>query len=245
MKYKIPYLLSVGFTVFCLILLNGCATTGTTSKVDEEIIHPVSDESHKEVKVTEFILGPGDRIEIMVYRHGDLNRTLNINTSGKITYPLVGDIQAGGMSIFQFRDRIRDGLSEYIVDPQVSVNVIAIQSQKVYVIGEVTRPGVFTLDTPKNVIEAISQAGGFTTDAKETSVMVIRGNRDNPELIKLDIKSALKDGNITQNIQLQSGDVVYVPATFIVDVSRFSVYLRNILTPILMIEQGIRIGPSW
>jgi len=242
MNLKVVNISYIGILILIIFtLLGGCSTVGTTSKADE--VSPSSDEV-KEVKITEFVLGPGDRVEIMVYRHDNLKRTVLIDASGKINYPLVGDIQANGLSIFQLRDRIRDGLAEYIVDPQVSVGVTAVQSQKVYVIGEVARPGVFSLDKPLSAIEAISSAGGFTLDANDESVMVIRGNRDKPQLIKLDLESAFKKGNITQNIQLRSGDIVYVPSTFIADVSRFSVYLRNILYPILMIEQGIILSPS-
>jgi polysaccharide export outer membrane protein len=243
MNLKFVNISYIGILILIVFaLLGGCSTGGTTSKSDE--VSPLSDEVQGEVKITEFILGPGDRVEIMVYRHDDLKRTVQIDTSGMIGYPLVGDIQANGLSIFQLRDRIRDRLAEYIVDPQVSVGVTAVQSQKVYVIGEVTRPGVFSLDKPLSAIEAISQAGGFTLDANDESVMVIRGNRDKPQLIKLDLESALKKGNIAQNIQLRRGDIVYVPSTLIADVSRFSVYLKNILYPILMIEQGIILGPS-
>jgi polysaccharide biosynthesis/export protein len=221
-------------SIFFLILC-GCATTESTSKA----IQPLPEETTKEIKLTEFILGPGDTVEITVYRHDDLKRTVPIDTSGRISYPLVGDIQAGGLSIFQLRDKIRDGLSEYIKEPQVTVSVTSVQSQKVYVLGEVVRPGVFALDTPMSAVEAISSAGGFTKDAKDNSVMVIRGNRDNPQLIKLDLKDALKKGNVAQNIQLQKSDIVFVPATFIADASRFAVYLRNLLWPVLLFEESI------
>ncbi|MBI2447263.1 MAG: polysaccharide biosynthesis/export family protein, partial [Candidatus Omnitrophica bacterium] len=80
-------------------------------------------------KVSEFILGPGDKIEIIVYRNDSLNRTVQIDHSGKIMYPLTGDIYAAGISIFQLRDKIRDGLSRYIVDPKVSIGVASVQSQ--------------------------------------------------------------------------------------------------------------------
>lgn len=243
MNLKVGNISYIGILILIIFaLLGGCSTVGTTSKADE--VSPLSDEVQAEVKITEFILGPGDRVEIMVYRHDDLKRTVQIDTSGMITYPLVGDIQANGLSIFQLRNKIRDRLAEYIVDPQVSVSVTAVQSQKVYVVGEVKSPGVFSLNKPLSAIEAISSAGGFTLDAKDQSVMVIRGNRDKPQLIKLDVESALKSGNVSQNIQLRSGDIVYVPSTLIADVSRFSIYLKNILYPILMIEQGIILGPS-
>jgi len=221
-------------SIFFLILC-GCATTESTSKA----IQPLPEETTKEIKLTEFILGPGDTVEITVYRHDDLKRTVPIDTSGRISYPLVGDIQAGGLSIFQLRDNIRDGLSEYIKEPQVTVSVTSVQSQKVYVLGEVQKPGAFALNTPLSALEAISSAGGFTTDAKDGSVIVMRGKKENPELIKLDLKSALEKGNVAQDIQLQAGDIVFVPPATIADVSRFAIYLRNILWPAFLFGRGV------
>lgn len=233
MKFKSFYIVQAFIIV--ILILSGCATT----KPDTNVIQPTSEEISKEIRLTEFILGPGDVVEITVYRYDDLKRTIPIDTSGKISYPLIGDIQAGGLSIFQLRDNIRDGLLEYFKDPQVSVSIKSVQSQKVYVLGEVVRPGVFAFDTPMSAIEAISSAGGFTKDAKDNSVMVIRGNRDNPQLIKLDLENALKKGNVAQNIQLQKSDIVFVPATFIADASKFAVYLRNLLWPVLLFEESI------
>jgi polysaccharide export outer membrane protein len=229
------FISNVALAFISFLILSGCATTEPASKA----IQPSSEEISKEIRLTEFILGPGDIVEITVYRYNDLTRTIPIDTSGKISYPLIGDIQAAGLSIFQLRDKIRDGLLEYFKDPQVSVSIKSVQSQKVYVLGEVVRPGVFALNTPMSAIEAISSAGGFTTDAKDGSVMVIRGNKDNPQLIKLDLRSALKEGDVAQNIQLQGSDIVFVPATFIADASRFAVYLRNLLWPVLLSEEII------
>ncbi len=235
MSLKNLHVLLVTLTSILFLLLNGCATTEPALQA----IQPPSEEISKEIKLTEFILGPGDKVEITVYRHDDLKKTSQIDTSGKITFPLVGDVQAGGLSIFQLRDKIRDGLSEYIIDPQVSVSVTAVQSQKVYVLGEVGKPGVFAFSTPMSAIEAISSAGGFTLDANEESVMVIRGDKDNPQLVKLDLKSTLKEGNVAQNIQLQGGDIVFVPSTTIADVSRFAVYLSKMLWPISLFTRDV------
>jgi len=239
MKISFPLLMVISLYV---IILTGCSTTNATSKGGVETVSSISNETPREVKISEYILGAGDKIEILVYRHDDLKMITQIDSSGKITYPLLGDITVSGLSIFQLRDTIRTGLSYYVIDPQVSVSVLGVQSQKVYVVGEVMQPGVFSLDIPKNVLDAISSAGGFTHDAKDESVILIRGDKEKPKLIKLDIESALEDGNISQNIQLQKGDIVYVPSTFIADVSRFSQYLSNILRPILMFEQGILLG---
>jgi len=235
MNFRRLLISNVALVFISFFILNGCATTEPTSKV----IQPPSEEIAKEIKLTEFVLGPGDTIQIMVYRHDDLNKTTHVDNSGKITYPFIGDMQAGGLSVFQLRDNIRDGLSEYIKKPQVSVSVTAIRSQKVYVLGEVGKPGVFVFQTPMSAIEAISLAGGFTTHAQDKSVMVIRGDKDNPQLVKLDLKSALKEGNADQNIQLQGGDIVFVPATSIADVSKFAVYISKILWPISLFTRDV------
>jgi polysaccharide export outer membrane protein len=235
MNFRRLLISNVALAFISFIILSGCATTEPTSKV----IQPPSEEITKEIKLTEFILGPGDTVEITVYRHDELKRTTPIDTSGKITYPFIGDMQAGGLSVFQLRDNIRDGLSEYIKKPQVSVSVTAVRSQKVYVLGEVGKPGVFAFQTPMSAIESISLAGGFTIHAQDKSVMVIRGNKDNPQLVKLDLKSALKEGNAAQNIQLQGGDIVFVPATSIADVSKFAVYISKILWPISLFTRDV------
>lgn len=241
MKTKILYLLSVGITaIVCLVLSSSCATTKTASKTEGE---SVQDETPKEIKITEFILGSGDVIDIAVWRHNELSKKVQIDPYGKFMYPLIGEINANGISVLRLSEIIKEGLSNYLVDPNITVSIVSIKSQKVYVVGEVIRPGVFSMDTPMSAIEAISQAGGFTLDAKDESVIVIRGNRDTPQLIKLDLEDALKGIDFAQNIQLKGGDIVYVPPTFIADVSRFSVYLKNILSPILMIEQGIILEP--
>ena len=243
MKVKLPYLPYVGIGVIvCFVLLSGCATTNTTSKTAGETALSVSDEVPKEVKVTEFILGPGDKIEIIVYRQDDLKRAVQIDTSGKITYPLIGDIQAGGLSIFQLRDKIRDGLSKYYVNPEVSVGVTAVQSQKVIVLGEVNNPGLFTLDSHLTALEAISKAGGFTLDAKQKSVLLIRGGLKNPELMTLNIDRVFNKNDMAQNVSLQNGDIIYVPAIFIANVSRFFGHLSKIISPIVSMEAGYFLG---
>ena len=234
MRLRRFFILNLTLFLISFLILSGCSTTEPTSK----IIQPPSEEITKEIKLTEFILGPGDVVDIAVYRHDDLKRRTPIDTSGKITYPLIGDIQAGGLSIFQLRDNIQRGLSEYIKEPQVSVSVIGIKSQKVYVLGEVQRPGAFVLNTQMSALEAVSSAGGFTREANGGSVMVVRGKRDNPQLIKLDLESVLKEGNVAQDIPLQGGDMVFVPPTSIADVNKFSIYLRNILWPAFLFGRG-------
>jgi len=241
MKSKILYLSCI-IAITYLSFFSGCATTDTKSASVTNISTPAEEKVPKEVRITEFILGPGDEIEITVYRHDDLKRTIRIDPSGMITYPFVGDIKAAGLSIFELRDKIRDGLSKYIINPQVSIAVTDVESQKVIVLGEVNSPGLFSLDSPMTVLEAMSQAGGFTTDAKRKSVLLIRGGLENPKLVKLNLDDALKKGDLSQNVYLQNGDIIYVPATFIANVSRFFEHLSKIISPIVSMESGYFIG---
>ncbi len=228
-----------------LVICAGCAAHWPNfSGADLTATQPVAVQADSTIPATtyEFFLGVGDAIDIEVYRHTDLNKSLQIEESGKINYPLIGDVTAAGLTAIQLRNNIQAALAKYLVDPQVMVSVKGMHSQKVYVLGEVAKPGVFTMVTPMNIFEAISQAGGFTLDAKNESVMVIRGDRTKPQLLQLDLASVLSKGNISQDIQIRGGDIVYIPPTYIADVSRFSVYLKNILSPILMVEQGVILG---
>ena len=224
-------------TVFFAFFLQGCATVRTDSRLNAEQIA-----GEEAPRISEFILGVGDKLEIIVYRNDDLRRVVQIDHSGKIMYPLVGDIQADGLSLFQLRDKIYEGLLAHIIDPQISIVVLSTQSQKIIVLGEVGNPGFFQAESPMTVLEAVSRAGGFTANGKQESVLLIRGGMKNPELARLNIKRALQKGDLTQNLMLQRGDIVYVPRTFIANVDRFFTHLATIISPLLNLETGYFIG---
>lgn len=234
-----------------ILLSPGCTTERATYDIKGEAKGPnavISEDNQKDEmggaerenapRVLQFILGTGDELDIAVFRKNDLNQTVRIGPSGKIMYPLTGDIQAAGLSVFQLRDKIRDGLSKYIVNPQVSVRIMSVRSQKIIVLGEVNRPGFFQPEISMSTLEVISRAGGFTRDSKQNSVLLIRGGMEDPELRKLDLEKALKAGDLSDNVLLQSGDIIYVPNTFISDVSRFFAHLSIIISPIVEVERG-------
>ena len=231
----------------CLSLLFGqsCATTkdpavnaaGAQSFSGNEVV--------KQPTISELTLGPGDSIEIQVYRHNDLARKFQIPPDGRIFYPWVGEIQAAGTSVVKLRDTIASGLSSYIVDPQVEISVTSLRSDRVYVLGEVLKPGIFAMDTSTTAIDAISAAGGFTIDAKWDEVVLIRGGLEQRQAMSLDLRSMLKEGDASQNVPLRSGDILYVPPTYVADVSRFMAHLEQIIRPILQIETAFVLGPGF
>lgn len=189
-----------------------------------------------------FILGSGDEITVNVWRNDDLKRTVQIDPSGNIYLPLAGEIQASGLTISQLRGKIASGLSKYLIDPQVDINVSSLKSQKVHILGEVKSPGTFILDQKMLAWEAISQAGGFTTDANQKEVLLVRSEKGVARVAALNIHDMLKTGKIDQDIYLRSGDVIYVAPTFIANLERFMQRFNNIISPFVALERGIILG---
>ena len=228
----------VAFLVSAILFFPGCATQPKNSTAQDII------QAAEPVVIKEAELGPGDVIEISVWRNNDLNRKVEISSAGSISYPLIGTVQIGGMSIFEVQDRITKGLSEYLVDPQVGISIVSYESKKIFVLGEVGRPGVFQSAYGMHAIEAISLAGGFTLDAAPNSVIRVRGGPDNPDMQTLNLSAALKKADGTQNELLLPGDVLYVPASMLAGTERLAKRLDNILRFVVRLETGIILEPA-
>lgn len=227
----------------CLLFFTAVSCAATHKPAKEEVnAKPAETETEKDLVVSEFILGVGDEVELRVYRHDDLNKKVRIPPDGINTFPLIGEIPTKGMSIHQLREKIKESLSVYLVDPQISLEITSFKGQKIFILGEVYNPGVYQIDTPTTIIEAIAKAGGYTLDGKYNSVVLIRGNIEKPELKRLDLKKTFATGDLFQNVFLKSGDIVYVPRTFISNVDRFFKHFENIVRPLVIMEQGILLG---
>lgn len=248
-------------SVFCfmLLFLMSCATTKNTTRdnggtetagvTGEEVPNESAAgeqpdaNAERNVVVSEFILGPSDEIEVKVFRHDELNKKMRIPPDGNITLHLIGDIKAAGVSINQLRNEIREKYLNYLVKPEIGVDIVTLNGQKIFVLGEVKQPGVYQIDPPTSMLEAISKAGGFTMDGKSSNVVLIRGGPKKPVARMVDLKKALVKGEFGQNIALQTGDVVYVPRTFISQVDRFFYHFENIIRPLLWTEHSIVLTP--
>jgi polysaccharide biosynthesis/export protein len=230
---------SLLYVLLASIVLIGCASTGPLP----ENAKP-EDLKNVNLRASEFVLGAGDMVEFAVYRQEDLKRSVKIDTSGKVMFPLIGDIQVAGKSIFTLRDELKERYSVYLVNPQITVTVIAISSKKFMVLGEVNTPGVFTIDTDLTIIEAIAKAGGMTQDAKENKVIVIRRGKEKPELLSFSFKDIWEKGDVTRDVTMRPGDIVYVSTKTIADVSRFMQHIGQIISPIVSLEGGIVLWPQ-
>lgn len=156
-------------------------------------------------------IGPQDILKIDVWREDQLTRTVPVRPDGKITLPLLNDVQAAGMTPMELAGVIREELKKYITNPQVTVSVTEINSRRVYVTGEVTKAGAYQLLPHMTVLQALSGSGGFTAFARVKNIYVLRTENGKPAKIPFNYKEAITGRNPEQNIELQPGDVIVVP----------------------------------
>ena len=225
------------------LFIYGCATTGEQQKNKNEFMEeqiPVP-----KIQLTEFVVGPGDSLEVQVWRHSDLTRVIEVQTNGIISYPMVGNIKVAGMGLVDFQNLLTQRLSEFIVNPQVNIQVRTPKSHKIFILGEIRRPGVYLLDSPMTALEAIALAGGFTLDAQKRKVLLVRQQKGGVyEPIGLDINKAMEGKDMEQNVSLQRGDILYVPPSNLALTDRFFRHLATALGPIVTLEQGIVLYPQ-
>ena len=158
----------------------------------------------------EYLIGPEDVIEVMVWKEPDLSRQVVVRPDGKISIPVVGDIQAAGLTPDILARKLENAVSQYVKTPKVSVIVLQINSRKVYVLGKVETPGVFPLQSEMTVLEAISLAGGFSEWAKKSRVIILRKTAKDDLRIEVDLNDVIK-GEKEHDIRLQPGDRIIVP----------------------------------
>lgn len=156
-------------------------------------------------------IGAQDVLRIDVWREDQFTRTVPVRPDGKITLPLLNDIQAVGLTPMDLAGIIREELKKYVTNPQVTVSVAEINSKRIYVNGEVNKSGAYQLLPHMTVLQALSGSGGFTAFARIKHIYILRSVDGKPVKIPFDYKAAITGKNLEQNIELQPGDVVVVP----------------------------------
>ncbi|MGM0577674.1 MAG: polysaccharide biosynthesis/export family protein [Myxococcota bacterium] len=155
-------------------------------------------------------LGPRDVIEVSVWRNDKLGRTVPVRPDGKISLPLVNDVQAAGLTPDELRDRLVNRFSKFVEDPEVAVIVREVHSSKVAVYGEVAEPGRYALEGPTRLLGLLAQAGGPTEFASRSRVVLIREGEEGPQRMQI-AYDHLVDGEDGSNPWLRPGDTVVVP----------------------------------
>ena len=159
----------------------------------------------------DYKIGPQDMLRVDVWKEPDISRTVPVRPDGKITLPLVNDVQAAGLTTTQLAAKIAEGLKKYITSPQVTVGVTEINSRRIFVNGEVARAGAFPLLPNMTVLQALSSAGGFTQFAREKKIYILRMENGKQVKYPFNYKEAVSGKNVEQNIILQGGDIIVVP----------------------------------
>jgi len=179
-----------------------------------------------------YIIGAEDILYISVWQNDDLNQEVLVRPDGRISFPLIDEVEAEGLTIPQVDNQITEKLKEYIKYPQVSISIRRLGGKKVIVLGEVRYPGVYQVTGTESVLEAIAMAQGLTYDSLASSTVVIKGTfTDNPRVIRASLNMAVR-GVMSQNILLESGDIVFVPKKPISDLNWLATELAGIMSPI-------------
>lgn len=160
----------------------------------------------------DYVLNPGDQVEIGVWKEPDLTKTVIVRPDGKFSFALVGEVVAAGRTISQIQTEVANRLQKYIPEPVVTAAVTNLEGNRIYVIGQVTKPGSYPMNPRLNVLQALTVAGGMTPFANLDGIIVLRtGAGGKQRVLPFRYGDVSKGRNLEQNAPLEAGDVVIVP----------------------------------
>ena len=202
----------VSLMICALFAAGACAQQGSNATPST----PASSKSEPAVTPAagvspDYKIGPQDVLRIDVWKEPDISRSVPVRPDGKISLPLLNDVQAAGLTSMQLAGVIRDGLTKYITSPQVTVIVTEINSRRVYCTGEVMKPGALPLLPNMTALQAISSCGGFTQFARIKGIYILRAEHGQQVQHPFNYKDVIKGKKPEDNIVLEPGDVIVVP----------------------------------
>lgn len=158
-----------------------------------------------------YIIGPDDEVNVSVWHEADISRSVPVRPDGKISLPLVNDVQAAGLTPMQLGAEITERLKKFIADPQVTIIITRVNSQRIFLLGEVSRAGAYPLLPNMTVLAALSSAGGLTPFAKQSKIHILRIENGKQTTIPFNYKQVISGQHPEQNIELKAGDTIVVP----------------------------------
>lgn len=179
----------------------------------------------------EYYVEIGDTLDIDVWRVPDLSRSVPVRPDGRISMPVVGDLDVVGLSLVEVRDLLTQKFSEYVWSPQVSISIRQFGGRKFIILGAVGGPGVYRYQNEISLLEAIALAGGFSENSRSGKVMVIRGDiKKQPQvkIISANMENVIKKGMLTENIAVMPNDIIYVGKDMIGDANDI---IKNVVNP--------------
>jgi len=164
------------------------------------------------VDANAYKIGSGDIMEIVTWKEPDFTREeVLVRVDGKISFPLLGDVQAAGRTPMEIRKEIETGLKDYVDNPVVTVTVKIPESQKFYVLGEVNKTGEYRLIKGLTVLQAFAIAGGFTDWASKKEIILLRYENGKEKVYNINYKKIVNDKDFSQNIEIRTDDTIIVP----------------------------------
>jgi polysaccharide export outer membrane protein len=160
----------------------------------------------------DYSIGIGDMLKITTWKEPELSmEEVLVRTDGQISFPLVNDVQAAGLSPVDLKRSIEAGLKDYVSNPVVTVHIISPNSQRIYVLGEVVKTGEYPLVKHLTVLQAFALAGGFTQWASKDEIILLRSENGKEKIYRIDYKDITKGKDLSQNLKLQADDTIIVP----------------------------------
>jgi polysaccharide export outer membrane protein len=160
----------------------------------------------------DYKIGAGDILEITIWKEPDLSRKeVLVRTDGKISFPLLNDVQAAGLTPLEMKKNMEAGLKEFISNPFATITVRSPQSQKIYILGEVRNTSEFPLTKNLTVLQAFALAGGFTEWASKKEIILMRKEGGEEKIYRINYKSIIKGKDLSQNLKLKADDTIIVP----------------------------------
>jgi polysaccharide export outer membrane protein len=198
------------YLIFCLLLI---ITMGAGQPAADDT------KSTKETKTwsaknsrDDYLIGSGDILEIATWKEEDFSREeVLVRLDGKLTFPLLNDVQAAGLTTLDLKRVIEKGLKTYVSNPVVTVNIKRPLSKQFYVLGEVLRTGEYPLVKHLTVLQAFALAGGFTEWASKKEIILLRHEDGQDKIYRINYKNIVKGKNLSQNIKLKADDTIIVP----------------------------------
>jgi polysaccharide export outer membrane protein len=157
-----------------------------------------------------YVIGPEDVLDIYVWKETELSRKVPVRMDGKISVPLVGEIQAAGLTPLKLKAVLLDKLKDYVEIPNVTVTVMEVNSFKVYISGQVVKPGVYPLRSETTILQFIPLAGGFTEWANQRKVLLVRKEQGQEKRFTINYKKIVSGEDLSQNLVLKPGDTIIV-----------------------------------
>lgn len=214
-RYILLPLLLVAFVIGCgsktpeSLIPEEAKNVSKDAERTRELNRKIAEEAFSQSVFSDYKIGPGDLLEVKVYEADDLSDLVRVNSAGKVTYPLLGEVDLGELTTQEAEERLQELLeAKYIKDPHVSIFIKEYKSKRVAVVGAVSAPGTYEVLNQGRILDVLAAAGGLSGEAGKAVYLTRRGEEGQ---LEIDLNELLAKGNIELNLPVQMGDTVFVP----------------------------------